>query len=243
MCAKAASPGRSRRRPWRLLLLSLLLPLFTALVVGAVIGVRTGQGFRLKEWKVTGSRLADRARIVKEMDALRGRPLALIRLDSLRNRLAGDPWVTGLRLTKEWPDAISVVLVEDEPLAWVIRAGEARCLAASGRVLPMPRTGVSLDLPVLGPVRCADSRAAARLVELKREFPAIYGRLERLSWGPMPELTLRDALPRVLLQEAQWRNGLSLLQIVTRQKPELLRRAGELDLRFVNQVVWRSGNA
>ena len=238
MCAKARPAGG--RRVWRVLALTLLLPIFTALVAGSVIWVRTGPTFRLKEWKVAGARLADRQRIVKEMDALRGRPLALIRLDSLRARLAGDPWVTGLRLAKDWPDALGVVLVEDAPLAWVLRAGEVRCLAASGRVLPMPRSGVSLDLPVLTGDAAGGRRVADRLAELQREFPALYARVERLSWGPALELTLKGAAPRVLLLESQWRNGLSLLQIVARQRPELLSRQGELDLRFVNQVVWRS---
>jgi cell division septal protein FtsQ len=238
MCAKAL-PAGGRRRVWRALLLSLLLPLFLGLVAGTVLWVRTGRTFRLREWKVAGARLADRQRIVHEMESLRGRPLARIRLDSLKARLAGDPWVTGLRLAKEWPDALGVVLTEDLPLAWVLDSGTARCLAASGRVLPMPRTGVSLDLPVLDGLPAGGLRAARRLGELRSGFPELYARVERLDWGPSLELRLRGAAPRVLLQEAQWRNGLSLLQIVARQRPELLTRPGELDLRFVNQVVWR----
>jgi cell division septal protein FtsQ len=243
MCARRTTRSTGWQRALRMLLITLLLPLFTALVAGTVVWVRGGKTFRLREWTVDGARLADRGRIERELGAVRGRPLAMLNLEELRERLADDSWISGLRVAKDWPDALSVTLREDEPLAWVIRDGRVRCLAASGRLLAPPRTGVSLDLPVLADAQGDWGTAARRLAELKRDFPGLYGRVERVSWGPAPELLLRGASPRVLLQAAQWRHGLSLLQIVSISRPELLARGGELDLRFVNQVVWRSGNA
>lgn len=236
MCAKPATGGR---RWLRVLLFTLLPPLLVGLSAAAVVWVRTGDTFRLREWKVVGARLSDRQRIVEEMDAVRGKPLALIQLDQLRRRLADDPWITALRITKKWPDAVVVVLAEDEPLAWVLRAGRPRCLTATGRVLERPRAGIRLDLPVLNGLEKDYPQAAARLLELKSGFPELYARVERLDWGASPVLRLQGAQPDVLVQVGLWRHGLTLLQVVQSRRPELLLRAGELDLRFINQVVWR----
>ena len=236
MCAKAATGGR---RWLRVLLLTLLPPLLVGASAGAVVWVRTGETFRLREWKVAGARLCDRDRLVKRLDEVRGRQLAHVDLGELRALLVEDPWITQLRLTKKWPDALLVVLAEDEPLAWVLRAGQPHCLTATGRVLPRPRTGVRLDLPVLGGGQRDFERAAAGLLELKTSFPDLYARVERVEWGDSPALWLQGAQPRVLVQARLWRHGLSLLQIVQARRPDLLARPGELDLRFVNQVVWR----
>jgi hypothetical protein len=131
------------------------------------------------------------------------------------------------------------VLAEDEPLAWVLRAGTPRCLTATGRVLDRPQVGVRLDLPVLSGAEKDYKNAAARLLEMKTGFPELYARVERLEWGSSPILRLQGAQPQVLVQTALWRHGLSLLQMVQARRPELLARPGELDLRFINQVVWR----
>ncbi|MFA7332348.1 MAG: FtsQ-type POTRA domain-containing protein [Candidatus Delongbacteria bacterium] len=236
MCARPVSRGR---RWLRILLYTLLPPLFVGLSAAAVIWVRTGDTFRLREWKVLGARLSDRQGIVETMDGVRGKPLALVELGALRQRLADDPWITALRVTKKWPDALVVVLAEDEPLAWVLRAGRPRCLTATGRVLDRPRGGTRLDLPVLSGAERDLKGAAARLLEMKTGFPELYARVERLEWGTSPVLHLQGAQPLVLVQATLWRHGLSLLQVVQARRPDLLARPGELDLRFVNQVVWR----
>jgi hypothetical protein len=101
---------------------------------------------------------------------------------------------------------------------------------------------VALDLPVLAVPADEWLAAAAGLVELKHAFPALYAQVARLEWGQHPVLRLEKAPPRVMLNAGQWRHGLSLLSIVAATRPDLLQRDGELDLRFVNQVVWRKGH-
>jgi len=242
MCARTARPRGRWRRLLRLALLSVLPPLALAAAVATVLWVRGGESFRLHEWTAAGILLADQRHLEAVLDAERGRPLAGLDLDRVRDRLAEDPWIVGLRLAKDWPDALSVSLREDEPLAWVLRGGAVEVLAASGRLLPLPAAGVALDLPVVA--GHADwARLAADLAVLKHEFPALYARAQRLAWGPFPQLTLSGSEARVLLRADQWRHGLTLLQIVVHQRPRLLGKGGELDLRFVNQVVWRPGNA
>lgn len=231
------------RRVLRTVLLSLLPPLVLAGVVGLVFWVRTGSTFQLREWRIQGDLFSARQGMVQILARHKGMALSAIQVDKLRAELAQDPWITGISVVKNWPDALDIRVREAEPLAWMIRRGSVKVLCTDGHLRPASRAPLSLDLPVL---KAGDEQLAAAcpaLLTLKRDFPELYGKVERLDWAYFPQMALGASSTRITLQSALWRHGLSLLQIVQVSRPELLARGGELDLRFVNQVVWRRANA
>jgi|GEM_PF-2364736 len=231
------------KRVLRTLLFTLLPPLALGLVAGLVFWVRTGSTFRLREWRIEGDLFSARHEMTLVLARHKGRPLASISVEKLRVDLSRDPWITGISVVKNWPDALDVRLREAEPLAWVLRKGTVKVLCTDGRLLPPPRASVTLDLPVLQARDGELALACRALATLKNDFPELYGKVERLAWGSFPQVKLMQSPARVTLQSALWRHGLSLLQIVLVSRPEMLSREGELDLRFVNQVVWRRDNA
>jgi cell division protein FtsQ len=231
------------KRVLRTLLFTLMPPLVLGLVVGAVFWVRSGSTFRLRAWHIEGDLLSARQDMTQVLARYENKPLASLSVDKVRQELARDPWITGLSVVKNWPDALDVQVREAEPLAWVVRRGAVKVLSGDGRLLPAPRASLTLDMPVLKVPDAQLPLAVGALRTLKTDFPALYGRVEWVEWSAFPRLGLMDSPARVTLQAPLWRHGLSMLQVVLSARPEMLTREGEMDLRFVNQVVWRRANA
>ncbi len=117
--------------------------------------------------------------------------------------LSADPWIARARVTRHWPDTVSIAVWERAPLARSGDEPEARVWARDGTVLPSASAEERADLPIVtgwGGDRTAE---ALELVDLVRSrLPKV------IQYSPEGfEIALSDAVlftPDVSSLRRQW---------------------------------------
>jgi cell division protein FtsQ len=104
---------RDRRRRWLFVALAavvvaVLAGLAWLLLFSTVFGVRTVE--------VSGAKIANADDVRRLADVPAGTPLARVDLDAVATRVAGLPAVDTVTVTRNWPNAIGIRIVERTPL-------------------------------------------------------------------------------------------------------------------------------
>ena len=102
----------------------------------------------------------------KELAGLIGKPIFLVNLDGLQEKLSGKyPQAAHLKIVKRYPDQVAIIAKKRLPLAWIIVKDRSFFLDAEGVLLPKNEQLMN-DLPlVLG------WQATAGKIHLGRVFP------------------------------------------------------------------------
>jgi cell division protein FtsQ len=170
--------------------------LTTALTAGLVWGgvelrawALSSPRFQLKEANFTGLTRASRAELVKLSGLALGQNLFALDVPALEKAMLQHPWVREVEVTRHFPAAVSVEVVEHTPEALVVlgdlyvldREGEPFKRVTPGDGLDLPLvTGVERDEYVKEPVAVRERMKAA--IEVARAYGALKpGRHERLS--------------------------------------------------------------
>ena len=88
--------------------------------------------FRLQTIEVRGGPRVAQEWIDEVVGGLRGRHLMFVDLDGVRSELVDHPWIAGLRLSKQLPDRLRIVIEEHRPLARLTTPEGAFLLSAEG---------------------------------------------------------------------------------------------------------------
>lgn len=94
-------------------------------------------------------------------DVVAGTPMFKIDSDSIATQLAEDPWVAAVDVDKQWPNLVSVAVVERTPSAWTRTADGWTRRAIDGVAIPSkkkpnPRMG-HIDMPSLTDAESSES--------------------------------------------------------------------------------------
>ncbi|MDQ3343572.1 MAG: FtsQ-type POTRA domain-containing protein [Actinomycetota bacterium] len=143
---EVASADHRRRRRWALSILALI-----ALAVGAVVISRSSL------FAITGVRVdgvpAAKAQLVRDIAGVRsGQNLVAVDLAAAQQRVAAVPWVQRVRLERQPPSTVVIVVTPRVPLAAVVADGQTWQVDAEGVVIapaqPDPaRRLVRIDAP------------------------------------------------------------------------------------------------
>ncbi|CAN5780940.1 hypothetical protein BH20ACT7_BH20ACT7_09320 [soil metagenome] len=143
---EVASADHRRRRRWALSILALI-----ALAVGAVVISRSSL------FAITGVRVdgvpAAQAQLVRDIAGVRsGQNLVAVDLAAAQQRVAAVPWVQRVRLERQPPSTVVIVVTPRVPLAAVVADGQTWQVDAEGVVIapaqPDPaRRLVRIDAP------------------------------------------------------------------------------------------------
>lgn len=177
------------------------LLLITGLLVVAALGV-TRFWPTVERIEVTGARHHATGDVLRLARVAPGDPLLWITTWRVSG-LSDDPWIARARVTRHWPDTVSIAVWERTPLARSGEGPEALVWARDGTVLPSATEGERADLPVVtgwGGDRTAD---ALELVDLVRSRgPKV------IQYSPEGfEIALSDAVlftPDVSSLRRQW---------------------------------------
>lgn len=107
-------------------------------ILVTVLGARTAlvgsPYFRLKALEANACEHVTHEEIRRYLDVYPGQSLFKIDIGEMRRRLVDHPWVADVRVRREWPDAVSIEIVERNPIATVLIADEADRERPEGRV-------------------------------------------------------------------------------------------------------------
>lgn len=147
---------------WRgLLTLAALL----ALVVGALWTVFFSSVLEVSTVRVTGLVVLDEAQVRRAAAVPMGEPLASVDLDAVAARVEALAPVKAVEVSRSWPDAVAVTVVEREAVAVVESGGVVRGLDADGVLFrTFPSKPGDLPLVRVSAATRSDALAEAALV-------------------------------------------------------------------------------
>lgn len=234
--------------------------IFRSFVLAAVIGLSTWGSRTAVRWlrttphlavtriQVEGSRNADRQTLRSLASKALTRNLFALDLDLLARDVRAHPWVRDVVVLRRIPDTLVIRVRERKACALAILDGEAYLVDTEGA--PIDRFGPrypSWSFPVLrglddldpGERRRRCRRAAVRLEELRRAWPALYGRLAEvdLSEPRFTVLSLEGGEERLRVDPDDWTRNLATYQAL---RTRLLQRHGRIrhvDLRWQGRLV------
>ena len=247
----SAAAWRDRPRWLRRTIIVATMVLGAALVASPVWGPRALSRldfFHVRTIEFDGVRFAKAAELVQQLrvDTTQSvwQPL-----DSLVARVAQHPMVRRVQVERDLPGTLRVHVIERLPVALVPAQGMLRPADATGALLPIDPTVVSLDVPVAW---SADSTLLAALDGLRENAPAIYARVSAARRVGADELRFTltggtvgaagPAMQNVLLVRTSADVTVARFKDILPVEADLARnhlRAVELDLRFRDQVIAR----
>lgn len=130
---------RSRRNRW------IALAVAVALVAGAIALV-VSPVLDVDRVVVDGTETVDVEQVLGAADVETGTPLALVDLAAVRTQVRGLSGVAAASVTREWPDTVRVVVVEEEPLVRVRSGSTDAVVARTGALLAEAEGSGSLPL-------------------------------------------------------------------------------------------------
>jgi cell division septal protein FtsQ len=238
------APHRRRGLPWRL-----ARPFLAALaLVGGPVAVAawalSSPAFVLRGVEIRGAERVPVPWLRQSLASLEGRHLLKIRLAEIEPVLSRHPWVRAVKVRKELPDRLLVMIEEREPKALLSREDGLFYVDDEGMVFAPfdPSLGLA-DLPLVGwqaSGGLADLPAALDLVErwsaMRPDDARDLSQVEALGGGNFRLYTSSFPFP-VMVRADRLESGLAKLGRVL---PTLVARYSDVrqvDLRFSRQIV------
>jgi cell division protein FtsQ len=211
--------------------------------------VSSDGAFRVQHLEVEGCQYSSESEVRAAAQALLGKRIFGVDLDSVQEAVAAMPYVMEARVSRVFPSTIQISVVEKQPFALLNDRGMLP-VDAEGVLMPRLKAGAKLDLPIISGVRVARRGANARLpagtlplLEFMRALneanTVLYQQISEFHVDGRMNLTLflvRDGVP-VYLGKEEWPEKCDRLQTVLKQIEMRAERVASLDLRFENQVV------
>ena len=252
--ALAAGPRRTRGPrplPSRVLRVALVM-LALGVLVQLPWGTLRARLFKVTDLEVVGAHYLDAARVLSLAGLAPGQDVFAADLARARQALLLDPRVASAEVRRRLPQGLSVRIVEREPVM-LVSHGVPWEIDSGGVLLPPLQPGVVADVPLLVGPRFLGLPAGARV-----DRPDVRRGLAWVRALGVPELKLAGQVSEVDVSDA-WLTALTLLDGTRVLAPvwppgtarlsalgatllDLKQRgitAGEVDLRFDNQVIVR----
>lgn len=259
--SRTHTPGKSRkairaglRRPILLLACSLALVAgafgiwrggyIGAAVTGAEAGVDhmfAARGFAVRTITISGQERTAPDSIYRAIAVQPGDPMLAVHPGAVRARLLDLPWIADAEVRRQFPDSISVHLIEKRPFALWRSGNSLWVIERSGAVITTTDRDAFAHLPLLLGEGAPD--AAAPLLDALAKRTAIPARLEAAErigerrW----DLHLAGGVI-VRLPEEDWDRQLTELEKLIVEKGVLERDVEVIDLRFPDNYVFKLHN-
>lgn len=243
-----------RVRLGRILSVVVLLGLLAAAVAATLGAHYWKRDLRVHAIEIYGNRVVSDEEIL-QLAAVRGDTgLYDVDLRAVQQRIAAQPYVARVAVSRNVPDGITIEVIERVPLA-VLPAGRLLAVDAEGRLLPPARAEALFDLPVLTGIAPRDlvpgrmltgsgiEQALMLLRMAERAGDELYRRISEVhvrSDGTLLVYTAESSVPvlfgsgdlarKLVTFDGFWRT------IVARRGVTGLR---SVDMRYAEQVVAR----
>jgi cell division protein FtsQ len=187
-------------------------------------------GFGIRAVHLAGNHRAQPQMIIAALGFEPGQSIFAADVHAARQRLLALDWVADAEVSRQYPDSISVSLVEKLPFALWQAANGVYVVERSGRVITLANPDEFSKLPYLiGDGAPQDSAEIVDAVSQHRAVSArvrAYRRMSDRRW----DLILEDGVV-VQLPEDDWAKELDVLEHLIVDKGVLERDISEIDLR------------
>lgn len=245
--AASARKGHRRRPPARLLAimafavglaLATLLATTTNGLRGATAFDRLAilAGFSIESVSLAGQRYTPDGDIFDALGATQGRSLLTFDSKGAKTRIERLPWVRTATITRQFPDRLTVDIVERQPFAQWERDGARHLIDETGRVLGRAASGTWAALPLISGEGAALD--AATLITAFASQSGLKGRLVRAERVGERRWTLHlKGGTEVHLPADDAGAALARLEHLQREGRLLDRGIAVIDLRRPHQLV------
>jgi cell division protein FtsQ len=196
----------------------------------AVSTMAADAGFGIRDVHLAGNHRTQPQMILTALGFEPGQSIFAADVQTARQRLLALDWVSDAEVSRQYPDSISVSIVEKLPFALWQAAGGTYVIERSGRVITLANPAEFSKLPYL--IGDGAPQASAELVDAVAQHRAVsarvraYRRMSERRW----DLILEDGVV-VQLPEEDWAKQLDLLEHLIVDKGVLERDISEIDLR------------
>ncbi|MFA6219379.1 MAG: FtsQ-type POTRA domain-containing protein [Erythrobacter sp.] len=137
-------------------------------------------GFEVRKVRVSGVVRMNEELVYERVLAEQARPMPLVDLDEVRERLLELPWVADARVSRQLPDTLKVDIVEREPHAVLARPGRLVLVDGQGHELePVSAAAARGKLLIEGP---GAQMQVAELGRLLDAAPALKPQIAAAEW-------------------------------------------------------------
>lgn len=248
---KARRPRRPASLPKRIARVGGALALVVVLAHVPWQGLRSRLA-RVSDVRVEGTHYLDAARILQVAGLARGQDLFALDLTRARQALLMDPRVASAEVRRRLPRGVRISIVEREPVM-LVNHGVPWEIDSAGVLLPPLQPGVVADVPLLVGPRFTGMAAGTQvdLPEVRRGLAWVHAlsAMELQLAGQVSEVDVSDEsftaltlLDGTHVLAPSWPPGasqLSALRVVLADLKARGTAAGEVDLRYENQVIVR----
>ena len=204
-------------------------------------GLLGDAGFAVRKITLSGQERTSADAAYSALAIAPGDPIFAVRPALARARLLMLPWVADAEVRRQFPDSISVRLIEKRPFALWQSAGSVWVVERSGAVITNADRSAFPHLPLLLGEGAPD--VAAPVIDALIKETAVSARLQAIErigerrW----DLHLSGGVV-VRLPEEQWERQVSELEMLIVQKGVLERDIDMIDLRYPDNYVFRLHN-
>jgi len=236
----------------------------TVLLTGGIIGglaygahqyVLRINLFGLERIVISGSALVSNEEILTLARAPYGKSLFRIPPDSVQRRVATNPFINAVSVSRQFPRTLYIQVHEREPIAY-INAGELLCMDRTGFIMPLPPEGPQLGIPILSGLNHTDSLIVGapapttqiqKMVDIlkgiRADYPGLYPQISELVSNEENEFILFTAenATRIYLGKDNLSRKIHLLEAFwsTVGTERSWKDYQYIDLRYRRQVIVR----
>lgn len=153
----------------------LLKFLLFVVVVGSLLWLAFSPWLSVSQVNTSGIEASNSHSVLVEERVVAGTPMILISRPGVEERLLADPWVADATVRLDWPDQVTVEVVERTPTAWVRTEGGWTRRAVDGVALPSPadpdENMARIDMPVVGDEEATESTDVLGALEFVESLP------------------------------------------------------------------------
>ena len=188
-----------------------------------------------------GNRFVPAEQVEQVLEPWVGRSIWEVELESMRERLLEDRWLTEVAVTRQWPDRLRVELATHRPIAYW---GEDALMSSAGEVFRPENRSAVLGLPRLAGPRNSQWSVWERYSSLRPVLEGVGLTLVGVELSP------RGALDLTLASGAVIRAGRQSLEVRLQRLLDVypdtlegrMHQVRSIDLRYSNgfAVAWRN---
>jgi cell division protein FtsQ len=241
------------KQPTHRLGLWFLIPLSLGMIVLFVLSFEWKESLKIQRVVVQGSRIIPAQKIFTLANVPSKSVMCVLNVYDVQQRVLSQPFIKSVRVNRQFPNTLSIVVVEREPIA-SLSGDSLRYVDADGVMLPYIQSPVQFDIPMINGIDGLQSEQPGKIILNQELFTAInilqtasaidsmiYHMISEVNMNNGDDIVLysTDSGVPIKIGRGEFSKKLLVLQTFWNNfiKTGDAAKLGYVDLRFDGQVV------